>query len=103
HSCNIADSVFGSAMNLRNTAERVRVLHVLLKLADQFATLQQVAERGGCLQLPLVRTRLVNQVVKRLNASVKSIQRQGAHHIGRAGQTATLQKTMHSIGTHELC
>ena len=70
----ISDVVFHGSVYLRDAAERIRVLDVLLRTADQFAALKQTEECVSRLHLPLVPAQKVSELVERLDAAVESLQ-----------------------------
>ena len=68
-------------MYLRDAAERIRVLHMLLLPADQFAALQNTAESIARLDLSGMRTHLLDAIHKRIDPPVEGFERQGRNQI----------------------
>src|SRR5687768_5042169 len=73
--CNMVDRVSASAMNLRDTTERIRILYVLFTLSDQLASFKVFTNIDRHLTLTFMRSYFVHLVEERFDASVKYIQR----------------------------
>ena len=61
-------------MHLRNTTERVRILHMLAGTGDEFAAFQQLADVLACLDLSFVGTDLLDTVHEGVDTAVKGFQ-----------------------------
>ena len=70
----IPDGILRGAMHLRNTTERVRILHMLAGTGDEFAAFQQLADVLACLDLSFVGTDLLDTVHEGVDTAVKGFQ-----------------------------
>ncbi len=102
HALHIADAVFHRAVHLRDAAEGIRVLDVLLRPADKLAPFQQTTEHLPRFELPPMRTEPVRELVERLDAAVESLQRDGSDAVGPERQTLAVQKRPDRVRTHKL-
>ena len=89
-------------MNLRDAAEAVRVLDVLLVPLDELTALEKFAETLSGAYLTVMGTDKVRQRKERLYAAVIGIQGDGADDIGPAGKAHALEDGPDSMGAHEL-
>ena len=98
----VADIVLYGAVNLRYAAERVRILHMLLGPADEFASFEQVHEDPGGLHLALMRAEFVRQRQEGFDAAVVGFERNGSDDVGPPAEALRLDEAVHRMGAHEL-
>ena len=89
-------------MHLRNTSERIRVLHILLRLLHNLAALKQLAHACRRSYLSLVWTHLMNGIYERSRQSVVSVERHCSNPVCPFAQPVRLQQRPHGKGTHVL-
>ena len=102
HTRDIADRIFRRPMYLRDATERIRVLHMLLRPADQFAALQYLTESVARLDLSRMRTHLLDAIHKRIDPSVESLERQSGDQIRPLRYGKSAHQSKHPVGTHKL-
>ena len=89
-------------MNLRDTAERVGVLNVLLRTVYQFAAAEKAHESLCGIELAFMGAEPVSKRQEGLDAAVEGIQRQGADEVGPFAEAVALDKAPDRVGAHEL-
>ena len=90
-------------MNLRDAAERIRILHVNLRLSDDLTALEKLAETCCSIYLTLVCTYLVNLWIERLDTSVICLERHSSDLVCPVRKSFSLDERPHSVCTHKLC
>jgi len=78
----IINRIFGGAVNLWDTAERVGVLNMFFRAVDQFAVFKNISDPLCSFDLPAMVADLLNEIMKRLNPAIEGIQRKGADDVG---------------------
>ena len=89
-------------MHLRNTSERIRILHILLRLLHNLAALKQLAHTCSRGNLSLMRAHLMNSVGEGGCKSVVSIERHCSNPVCPFAQPVRLQQRPHSESPHIL-
>ena len=89
-------------MYLRDAAEGVGVLYVLLVACYQLAALEQLAEVACRFELAAVGAHLVNRFVEGFDAAVEGVERHGADFVGALGQAACVHHAPYAERAHEL-
>ena len=102
HGLHIQDVVLDGPVYLRDAAEAVRVLHMLLGPADKLAALQNLHEFLSRQNLSRVRAQVMRERQEGLDAPVVSVQGHGANQIGPFAQAHALEDAPDSMGAHEL-
>ena len=68
------DGILGSSMHLRDTSEGVRVLYMLFRTSDEFASFQNTAEESSCFDLSFVGAHLLDAIHERVDTPVEGFQ-----------------------------
>ena len=89
-------------MNLRNTSERIRILHVRLRFLYNLAALEQFSHASRRDNLSLMRTHLMHCVGERCGESVVGIERHGSNLVSPIAQTMRLQQRPNRERAHVL-
>ena len=98
----VVDGIFCRSMHLGHTTERIRVLYVRLGLKNDFTAFKKFAHGCRSINLPLMRTNLVDSVNKRLNKPEIGIKRKCSDYIGPTAKTAALKQCPYGERTHIL-
>ena len=96
------DGIFGCSMHLRDASEGIRVLHMLLRTSDEFASFQDTAEESTRFDLSFVRAHLLDAIHERVDTSVKSLQWDGSNQVGAFDEAESFQDSIYTVGAHEL-
>ena len=102
HILHMLDGILAGAVHLRDTAEGVWVLNMLLMAFDNLRTFKELKHVGGRDNLAGVRTHHVYIEVERLDATIESIQGYGGDDVGHPGEFLGLDEQPHGIRAHEL-
>ena len=102
HGLDIQDVVFDCAVDLRDAAEAVRVLDVLLRPADEFAALEHLHETLAREDLAHMRAELVGQREERLDTAVVGVKRHGPDEVRPFRKAHGLEDGPDSVRAHEL-
>ena len=89
-------------MNLRDASERIRILHVRLRLLHNLATLEQLSHASRRDDLSLVRTHLMHSVGERRRESVVGVERHSSNLVSPIAQAVRLQESPNCERTHVL-
>ena len=90
-------------MNLRNAAERIRVLNIRFGLLYYLTALKQLPHVCGCQYLTLVRSYLMYGVCERRHQSIICVERHGSNLVCPFAQAFALQQCPYGKRTHVLC
>ena len=89
-------------MDLRDAAETVRVLHVLLGPTDELTAFQGGEEPFPGLDLAGMRPEEVRQGQERFDAPVVGVQGHRGDAVGPPGEPHALEEGVDGVGAHEL-
>ena len=102
HRVDICDGVLHRAVNLRNTSERIRILHIRLRLLHNLTALEQLSHASRRDNLSFMRTHLMHCVGERCCESVVGIERHGSNLVSPIAQAVRLRESPNRERTHVL-
>ena len=85
-------------MDLRDAAERVGVLYMLLGVSGYLAAFEVFTDCGCCFDLSLVVAHTVHLIAESIHSAVKCIERHGCDLVGLTAQAQSLDERVHSMG-----
>ena len=103
HFGDMTHRILHRAVNLRDAAERIRILHMLLVAGNNLASLEDGTEYAAGLDLTLMRANLLDAIPERLDTSVERLQRDCSEEIEAVHQMPSVDKSLDSVRAHELC